>query len=58
MNVNYQCQRCGSTEILKDAYAAWDATAQEWVLHSTYDDTVCEHCGSNDIIEVGYVLSL
>ena len=58
MNVNYKCQQCGSTEVLKDAYASWDPVAQEWYLHSVYDDMICEHCGSNDIIEVEHVLSL
>ena len=58
MNVDYQCQQCGSTEILKDAYAMWDGTAQEWVLHSTYDDTVCNICGSKDIIELEKVLQI
>lgn len=49
--MNYQCEKCGSTEVLKDAFAMWDATAQEWVLHSVYDDMVCDHCGSHDIME-------
>lgn len=51
MNVNYKCQSCGSTEILKDAYATWDPSTQEWVLHSVYDDMVCNDCGSRDISE-------
>jgi hypothetical protein len=56
MNVNYQCQNCGSTEILKDAYATWDAAAQEWVLHSTYDELTCNVCRSrSDIIEVEFI---
>lgn len=38
------CSECGSDDVLMDAYARWDVDAQEWVLNSTHDDTVCERC--------------
>lgn len=38
------CAVCGSTEVLKDAFAAWDADAGQWVLHSTHDETYCQCC--------------
>lgn len=38
------CRSCGSTEILRDAYACWDQDRQEWVLHSCYDLYRCESC--------------
>ena len=37
------CTSCGSTDILRDAYACWDSDTQQWVLHSCYDDYRCEH---------------
>jgi len=37
------CNRCGGSDILKDAYAEWDGEA--WVLHSVYDSTTCDTCG-------------
>jgi ribosomal protein S27AE len=48
------CGRCGSEEVLKDAYAEWDVKSQSWVLHSTYDDNRCGHCDydGNDFQEV------
>ena len=39
-----KCSICGSDRILKDAWAAWDNEAQEWVLHSTLDQEYCEQC--------------
>lgn len=38
------CSRCGSTNVLKDAYAQWDKKAQEWTLQNTFDDSFCEEC--------------
>ncbi len=38
------CAKCGSDDILKDAYACWDVDAQDWVLNSTLDELVCEEC--------------
>lgn len=48
------CGRCGSTDVLKDAFAEWDISLQEWVVHSTYDDNRCNHCDyeGNDFNEV------
>ncbi len=39
-----RCRSCGSTEILRDAYAIWDVDRQEWVLNSCYDLYRCENC--------------
>lgn len=41
-----KCKNCGSTEILRDAYARWDQETQEWVLHSIYDEALCVCCGT------------
>ncbi len=48
------CARCGSEDVQKDAYAEWSVQDQAWVLHSTYDHTVCEDCGGEqtDLEEV------
>lgn len=40
------CASCGSADILRDAYACWDADTQQWVLHSCYDEYRCETCDS------------
>lgn len=42
----YVCLECQSTNILRDAYAAWDFEKQEWIIHSVYDDMICADCGS------------
>lgn len=38
------CATCGSSDVLKDAYAVWDNASQQWELNSTYDDTTCNNC--------------
>ena len=38
VNVDYECRKCGSNDILWDAYAEWDADNQMLSLHSTYED--------------------
>lgn len=43
------CKDCGSENILKDSYAAWDDDAQDWVLCGYYDHEVCGDCGSESI---------
>ena len=45
------CEVCGSDNVLKDAFAAWDMEKQAWVLHAVYDDTVCDDCGAKDCVE-------
>ena len=39
-----RCRSCGSTDVLRDAYACWDVDRQEWELHSCYDLYRCESC--------------
>lgn len=51
MRVKYVCRTCGSDDVLRDAYAKWDIPAQEWVVHSLYDNNVCEVCGSESKID-------
>lgn len=39
------CSECGSDDVLKDAYAAWNFEKQQWELFDTYDKgSVCETC--------------
>ncbi|QDK35627.1 hypothetical protein [Sphingomonas sp. IC081] len=35
------CRDCGSTDLTRDALAAWDADAQQWVLSAIYESTAC-----------------
>lgn len=37
-----RCESCGSIDILRDAWACWDADTQQWLLHSCYDPYRCE----------------
>lgn len=41
------CPHCGSDNLVIDAFASWNPALEEWELHSTYDDVVCNDCGEN-----------
>ena len=38
------CTRCGGTDVRRDAWAMWDARAQDWVLGAVFDAGHCETC--------------
>ena len=44
MTTHMICSHCGSLDVRADAWAEWDSTLAEWVLHSTYDAKYCETC--------------
>jgi hypothetical protein len=47
------CNVCGSDEVSRDAWANWDAKAQDWVLGAVFDYAHCHKCdGETSIIEV------
>lgn len=47
------CATCGSENVRADAYASWDADTGEWILHSIYDEKICEVCEtSTSLLEV------
>ena len=41
------CPYCESDQVLKDAYAQWDYTNQEWTLYEAYDNGYCQECESS-----------
>lgn len=46
-----RCAKCKGTDVLFDAYAAWNAELQQHEIHSTYDRAVCEDCGGECKVE-------
>ncbi len=38
------CEGCRSEEVTRDAWAEWDAAAQEWVLGAVFDYAYCHKC--------------
>lgn len=44
------CERCGSDDVVKDAYAVWDEKRQEWSLTSVFDAVTCLECGRETTI--------
>ena len=40
------CESCGSSDVKCDAWAVWDARAQEWEVGETFDMAHCETCGN------------
>lgn len=51
--VTFVCSHCGSEAVLRDAWASWDSTNQEWRLHGDpLDNCYCERCdGETSIVE-------
>jgi hypothetical protein len=44
MAVRIKCADCGTTDVTRDAWAAWDEVAQAWVLGAIFDDGFCHRC--------------
>lgn len=42
--VDYVCNMCGGNTVTRDAWAEWDAAAQEWTLGAVYDYAFCHDC--------------
>ena len=38
------CDRCGGTDVLRDAWASWSVDAQSWELDSTFQWSFCREC--------------
>ena len=55
--LDYKCGHCGSTDILHDAYATWNAEEQRMEVESTFDMTFCKECDSEtkNVVEIHYV---
>lgn len=48
------CGKCGGSNVLRDAVAKWDVTAQDWVLVGVHDCACCGDCeaeGDNILVE-------
>ena len=47
------CSHCKGNNVLRDAFAAWDESAQDWVLENVYDYAYCPDCeGETTIKEI------
>jgi len=44
LKIKMVCETCGSDNVRRDAFAEWDVGAQEWMLSTVFDHTVCERC--------------
>jgi DNA-directed RNA polymerase subunit RPC12/RpoP len=57
---NYVCSTCGSENVLRDAWVAWNVERQKWELVSTFQAAFCEDCeggASLDAIEIDHTKS-
>jgi hypothetical protein len=39
------CDDCGSTEVVRDAWAEWSQFTRDWALKSVFDEFACNTCG-------------
>ncbi len=52
--IDILCGTCGGRNVARDAWAAWDADQQGWVLGAVFDYGHCHDCeGETRLIEVG-----
>lgn len=42
--VTHICVACGSDQVMREAWAAWDLTTQDWVLDTIFDYAYCQRC--------------
>lgn len=49
--VRVVCGHCGSEEVTRDAWAAWDIERQDWLLAAVYDYAYCHKCEGGARIE-------
>ena len=51
--VDYVCSFCDGNTVTRDAWAAWDADEQDWVLGAAFDYAYCHDCDSEtNLVEV------
>lgn len=51
--IGYVCVRCGSSNVISDTRARWNARKQQWVVVGHYDSSECLDCEKEEkIIEV------
>ena len=44
MKIEIVCPTCGGTNVMRDAWAVWDAREQDWVLGAVFDAGHCDTC--------------
>lgn len=49
--ITYQCETCGSEDVLRGAWVAWDVDQQEWTVDGSFQKTHCNDCGGEASIE-------
>ena len=49
--IDIVCDECGGTNVSRDAWAEWDATAQDWVLGAVFDYGHCHDCDGESRLE-------
>lgn len=51
--VDYVCNSCGGNSVTRDAWASWDADAQDWSLGAAFDHAFCHDCeAETNLVEV------
>lgn len=53
LKVQMVCAHCGSSDVMRDAWAEWDVETQDWVLGTIFDHAHCNDCdGKTTLSEV------
>jgi hypothetical protein len=51
-NVRMVCERCGSPQVTREAWAEWDEEGQGWQLGAVFDFAYCHRCQRRAHIEM------
>jgi hypothetical protein len=43
--INIVCRTCGSSQVMRDAWAEWVIETQTWELKTVFDQGHCDDCG-------------
>lgn len=50
--IEIRCDHCRGDNVMRDAFARWNITAQKWELSSVFDQGYCDDCeGETRLVE-------
>ena len=58
VKVQMVCSYCGSSDVMRDAWAEWDVETQNWALRSVFDSAHCEVCEGETTLSEALVVEV
>ena len=51
MKIDIICRKCGSRDVRRDAWAAWNVEKQDWELAEVFDAGFCATCDQEQSLD-------